>query len=196
VSEEPKEVPLTEFNPENAGADPAAWCLTANRFMKRRPIQGDELFLTVSRALNCAASQWLTQIPVDENYTWPTVQELFLARFGGKETTTSALMKTLAEPQLELESLGAYGTRLCSLLGARGDHLTAVEIVNATVLHHLSLRDEPVEKIALTSDVKTRDQFITEMNAFHYAKKRLTPCSGASSAGPEAKRRKPSDPPN
>jgi hypothetical protein len=196
VSEEPKEVPLTEFNPENAGADPAAWCLTANRFMKRRPIQGDELFLTVSRALNCAASQWLTQIPVDENYTWPTVQELFLARFGGKETTTSALMKTLAEPQLELESLGAYGTHLCSLLGARGDHLTAVEIVNATVLHHLSLRDEPVEKIALTSDVKTRDQFITEMNAFHYAKKRLTPCSGASSAGPEAKRRKPSDPPN
>jgi hypothetical protein len=194
VSEEPKEVPLPEFNPENAGADPAAWCLTASLFMKRRPIQGDELFLTVSRALKGTALQWLTQIPVDEDYTWARFKELFLARFCGKETATSALMKMLAEPQLEGESLGAYGMRLCSLFGARWDHLTAVEIVNATVLHHLSLRDERVEKIALTSDVKTRDQFITEMNAFHYAKKRLTPSSGTSSAGPEAKRRKPSDP--
>jgi hypothetical protein len=121
-------------------------------------------------------------------------KELFLARFSGKETATSALMKMLAEPRLEDESLGAYGTHLCSLLGARWDHLTAVEIVNATVLHHLSLRDERVEKIALTSDVKTRDKFITEMSAFHYAKKRLTPSSGTSSAGPKAKRRKPSDP--
>jgi hypothetical protein len=194
VSEEPKEVPLPEFNPENAGADPAAWCLTASRFMERRPIQGDELFLTVSRALKGTASQWLTQIPVDADYTWARFKELFLARFCGKETATSALMKMLAEPQLEGESMGAYGMRLRSLLGARWDHLTAVEIVNATVLHHLSLRDERVEKIALTSDVKTRDQFITEMNAFHYAKKMLIPSSGTSSAGPEAKRRKPSDP--
>jgi hypothetical protein len=84
VSEEPKEVLLPEFNPENAGADPAAWCLTASRFMKRRPIQGDELFLTVSRALKGTASQWLTQIPVDKDYTWARFKELFLARFGGK----------------------------------------------------------------------------------------------------------------
>jgi hypothetical protein len=194
VSEEPKGVPLPEFNPENEGADPAAWCSTANRFMKRRPIQGDELFLTVSRALKGTASQWLTQIPVDENYTWPRFQELFLARFGVKETATSALMKMLAEPQLEGESTGAYGMRLRSLLGARWEHLTITEAVNAAVLYHLSLHDERVEKIALTTDVRTRDQFAAEMNAFHYAKKRLTPSSGTSSAGPEAKRRKPSDP--
>jgi hypothetical protein len=60
VSVEPKEVPLPEFNPENAGADPAAWCLTASRFMERRPIQSDELFFTVSHALKGTASQWLT----------------------------------------------------------------------------------------------------------------------------------------
>jgi ribosomal protein L34E len=75
---------------------------------------------------------------------------------------------------------------------ARWDHLTAVEIVNATVLHHLSLRDERVEKVALTSDVKTRDQFATEMNAFH--KKRLASSSRSPSADPEVKRRKLPDP--
>jgi hypothetical protein len=194
VSVEPKEVPLPEFNPENAGADPAAWCLTASRFTEERPIKGDELFLTVSRALKGTASQWLTQIPFVADFTWARFKELFLMRFGGKETATSALMKMLAEPQLEGESTGAYGMRLRSLLGARWDHLTAVEIVNATILYHLSLRDERVEEVALTSDVKTRDQFATEMNAFHYAKKKLAPSSGNPSADPEVKRRKLPDP--
>jgi hypothetical protein len=72
--------------------------------------------------------------------------------------------------------------------------LTITEAFNAAVLYHLSLRDVRIEKIALTTDVRTRDQFAAEMNAFHYATKRLTPSSGTSSAGPEAKRRKPSDP--
>jgi hypothetical protein len=119
VSVEPKEVPLPEFNPENAGADLAAWCLTASRLMEKRPIKNNELFLTVSRALKGTASQWLTQIPFVADFTWARFKEQFLARFGGKERATSALMKMLAEPQLEGESTGAYGMRLRSLLGAR-----------------------------------------------------------------------------
>jgi hypothetical protein len=193
VSVEPKEVSLPEFNPENAGADPAAWCLTASRLMEERPIKNNELLL-VSRALKGTAAQWLTHIPFVADFTWAKFKDQFLARFGGKETATSALMKMLAEPQLEDESTGAYGMRLRSLLGARWEHLITSEIVNAAVLYHLSLRDERVEKIALTSDVKTLDQFAAEMNDFHYAKKRLTPSSRTPSAGPEAKRRKLSDP--
>jgi hypothetical protein len=193
-SVEPKEVSLPEFNPDNAGANPAAWCLTADQLMEERPIKNNELLLTVSRALKGTAAQWLTQIPTVAGFTWAKFKEQFLVRFGGKETATSALMKMLAEPQLEGESTGAYGMRLRSLLGARWEHLTITEAVNAAVLYHLSLRDERVEKIALTTDVRTRDQFAAEMNAFHYAKKRLTTSSGTSSAGPEAKRRKPSDP--
>jgi hypothetical protein len=193
-SVELKEVSLPEFNPDNAGANPAAWCLTADQLMEERPIKNNELLLTVSRALKGTAAQWLTQIPTVAGFTWAKFKEQFLVRFGGKETATSALMKMLAEPQLEGESTGAYGMRLRSLLGARWEHLTITEAVNAAVLYHLSLRDERVEKIALTTDVRTRDQFAAEMNAFHYAKKRLTTSSGTSSAGPEAKRRKPSDP--
>jgi hypothetical protein len=194
VSEEPKEVPLPEFNPENGGADQAAWCLTASRLMEERPIKGKELFLTVTRALKGTASQWLTQIPFIADFTWEGFKELFLARFDGKQTATSVFMKMRAESQLEGESLGAYGMRLRSLLGARWEHLTTTEIVNAAVLSHVSLRDERAENIALTSDVKTLEQFATEMNAFHYAKKRLTPSSRSPSAGPEAKRRKLPDP--
>jgi hypothetical protein len=89
VSVEPKEVSLPHFHPEIAGADPAAWCLTVNRFMERRPIQGDELFFTLSRALRGTASQWLTQIPVDVDYTSTRFKELILACYGDKETATS-----------------------------------------------------------------------------------------------------------
>jgi hypothetical protein len=193
VSVEPKEVSLPEFIPDNAGVDPAAWCLTASRLMEERPIKNNELLL-VSRALKGTAAQWLTHIPFVADFTWAKFKDQFLARFGGKETATSALMKMLAEPQLEDESTGAYGMRLRSLLGARWEHLITSEIVNAAVLYHLSLRDERVEKIALTSYVKTMDQFAAEMNAFHYAKKRLTPSSRTPSAGHEARRRKLSDP--
>jgi hypothetical protein len=72
--------------------------------MDRRPIQSGELFFTLSRALEDTASHWLTQIPVNVDFTWSKFKELFLARFGGKETATSALMKMLAEHPLEDES--------------------------------------------------------------------------------------------
>jgi hypothetical protein len=86
--------------------------------MERRRIQSNELFFTLSRALEDTASHWLTQIPVDVDFTWARFREIFLARFGGKETATSALMKMLAEPQLKDESTEAYGMHLHSLLGA------------------------------------------------------------------------------
>jgi hypothetical protein len=44
-SVEPKEVSLPEFNPDNTGADPAAWCLTADQLMEERPIKNNEAFL-------------------------------------------------------------------------------------------------------------------------------------------------------
>jgi hypothetical protein len=84
-SVEPKEVSLPEFNPDNAGADPAAWCLTADQLMEERAIKNNELLLTVSRALKGIAAQWLTQIPTVAGFTWAKFKEQFLARFGGKD---------------------------------------------------------------------------------------------------------------
>jgi hypothetical protein len=67
------------------------------------------------------AAQWLTQIRTVAGFTWGKFKEQFLARFGGKETATSALMKMLAEPQLEGESTGANGMRFALSLEQGGN---------------------------------------------------------------------------
>ena len=67
------------------------------------------------------------------------------------------------------------------------------EVINASVLFQLASQDQRIERIALTTDIKTEDQFLTEMRAFSYAKKRSVSSSDNSSAAPEAKRYKISD---
>lgn len=91
--------------------------------------------------------------------TWSRFKEFFLARFVGKETATSALMKMLNEPPLKDEATGAFGIRLRSLLQARWEDLTMAEVINACVLFRLISYDRRVEGIALTSDIRTQDQF-------------------------------------
>ncbi|MCO6561408.1 MAG: hypothetical protein J6574_10025, partial [Gilliamella sp.] len=67
------------------------------------------------------------------------------------------------------------------------------EVINASVLFQLASQDQRIERIALTTDIKTEDQFLSEMRAFSYAKKRSVSSSDNSSAAPEAKRYKISD---
>jgi hypothetical protein len=183
---------LPRFNPEIAGADPAAWCATVSVILENRPLRGDELYLTISRVLDGTAAEWLTQVPVI-GLTWAKFKERFLVRYGGKETATSALMRMFNEPPLKDETTGAFGDRLHSLLSARWENLTSVELINAAVLLRLMSYDQRVERIALTNDIRTRDQFHTEMRALSYASKRLAvPSPNNPPAEPEAKRSRPS----
>jgi hypothetical protein len=115
-SVELRNLSLPRFNPDTVGADPAAWCSTATLMMKGNPLQGNELFSVLSRALKGSAAHWLTQVLTDEDVTWPVIRELFITRFGGKETAASVLMKASRERPLKNESPGAYGNRLRSLL--------------------------------------------------------------------------------
>jgi hypothetical protein len=107
-SVELRNLSLTRFNPDTVGADRAAWCSTATLMMKGNPLQGNELFSVLSRALEGFAAHWLTQVLTDEDVTWPVIRELFITRFGGKETAASVLMKASRERPLKNESPGAY----------------------------------------------------------------------------------------
>ncbi|XP_073968036.1 uncharacterized protein [Bombus fervidus] len=193
LSAESKNLPLPRFNPETAGSDPATWCAAVNLIMEKNPLQCTVLFSALSRALEGSAVHWLTQVLSGEDITWPIFKELFTARFGGKETATSALMKIFNEQQLKDETTGAFGIRLRSLLKTRWENLTMAEVINASVLFRLISQDQRIERMAFTSDIKPEDQFLSEMRVFSYAKKRSAPSSDNSPAGPEAKRHKPSD---
>jgi hypothetical protein len=57
----PEKLSLPRFNPELAGSDPAA---TVGAIMEKRLLQGDELYITISRALERTAVQWFTHVPV------------------------------------------------------------------------------------------------------------------------------------
>lgn len=89
--------------------------------------------------------------------------------------------------------MGAFGIRLRSFLKVRWENLTMAEVINASVLFQLASQDQRFERVALTSDIKTEDQFLSEMRAFSYAKKRPVTFSDNFFAGPEAKRHKPPD---
>jgi hypothetical protein len=123
-SAEAKNLTLPRFTLEIASADPAAWCSTVYRTMKRNPLQGDELFPALSSTLEGSAGSWFTQMQTNKDVTWPQFKKLFTTRYGGGKTTASALMKAVREPPLKDETPGAYGMRLNSLLKARWQRLT------------------------------------------------------------------------
>ena len=61
------------------------------------------------------------------------------------------------------------------------------EVIKAFDLFQLASQDQRIEWISLTSDIKTEDQFLNEMRAFSYAKKRPASSSNNSSADPEVR---------
>ena len=61
------------------------------------------------------------------------------------------------------------------------------------MLLHIGSQDQRFQRIVLTSDIKTEDQFASEMTALSDSVKRPASSVSNSSAGPEAKRHKPFD---
>jgi hypothetical protein len=102
-------------------------------------------------------------------------------------------LRVYNEPPLKDETTGAFGARLHALLWAKWEKLTIAEAVNAIVLHRLTSYDQSVERVALTNDIQTRNQFLQEMRAFSHARKRPAPSSNNLSVEPGAKQRRSSD---
>ena len=161
--------------------------------MEEKPLQGSALLSALSAALESSAAQWLTQVPATQVSSWPKFKDRFLTRFGGKETAATALWKVKNGAPLEGETMGDYGSRLRSFLMARWEKCTKDETVNAAVLLQMSSLDQRIQRMALTSDIKTEDQFASEMAVLSYPVKRPASSLSNSSAGPEAKRHKPLD---
>lgn len=189
---EPEKLSLPRFNPELGGADPAAWCATVSVIIEKRSLQEDELYLTINRALEGTAVQWFTHVPV-HGLTWTKFRKHFLSQYDGTETAASVLIKIYNESLLKNETMGAFGNRFRSLLSATWASLTNAELINAVILNRMIAEDQSVERIALTPDVQTLDQFHKEMRVLSYACKRQAPSSNNPSAEPEAKRLKLSD---
>ena len=192
-SETSRNVSLPRFNPGIADSDPAVWCATVDLIMEEKPLQGSALLSALSGALESSAAQWLTQVPATQVSSWPKFKDRFLTRFGGKETAVTALWKVKNGAPLEGETMGDYGSRFRSFLMARWERCTKDEIVNATVLLQMGSLDQRIQRMALTSDIKTEDQFASEMAVLSYPVKRPVSSLSNSSAGPEAKRHKPLD---
>ncbi|XP_033312187.1 uncharacterized protein K02A2.6-like [Bombus bifarius] len=187
-STETMSVALPRFNPGNAGTSPASWCAAVSAVMDKVSLRDYELYISISRALEGTAAEWLTHVPVN-GLTWTKFRELFLARYGGTETATSVLIRVLDESPLEDETAGTFGNRLHSLLSAKWGNLSNVELINAVILLRLIWYDQRVERIAFGDDIRTLEQFQREMRIFSHAKKRPVPSPNNPSAEPEAKRR-------
>lgn len=183
---------LPSFDPEGVGSDPSAWCSYTDMILKKYPIQDSALLSAVNRALKGSAAHWFLQIVRSGKFTWPTFKEEFLSRFGRKETAASALIKISREPPSETESLGAYGSRIRSMIQTRLGNLTTPELLNAFTLYMLSSRDQRFLRLTRANNIKTEDQFYDEMNLLPDDDP-PTPTPGNLPTGLEVKRRRSSD---
>uniref|UniRef100_A0A6M2DDL8 RNA-directed DNA polymerase n=1 Tax=Xenopsylla cheopis TaxID=163159 RepID=A0A6M2DDL8_XENCH len=162
---------LPRFNPDLMGADPSGWCAAADAIMDGNPLEGSELYSALSSAMEGSAAQWLTQV-IATKASWPRFKQLFVSRFGGKVNAVSTIMKIFSEHAMKDETTGAFGIRLRSILQARLEELPVSEIINAIALFRLSSHDRRVERIALTKDIKTEEQFLEEMETFTFLKRK------------------------
>jgi len=115
TDEKGKHITLPKFYPEGAGADASAWCTTVDLIFADEMPEGSSLMITLSKALEGSASQWLSQICF-AGITWPQFKELFIQRFVGVETSAATLMKILNGRPKSGESYTEYGSRIVTLL--------------------------------------------------------------------------------
>ncbi|XP_076482700.1 uncharacterized protein LOC143304200 [Bombus vancouverensis nearcticus] len=188
-SMEPKDVTLSRFDPEGTGADPFAWCSYTDVILKDYPMQDSVLLSALNRALKGSAAHWLSQIVRGGKLSWPTFKEQFLSRFGGRETAATALIRMSRERPTEIETLGAYGSRLRSMLQIKMQDLTMPEVLNALTLYMLNSQDQRFHRLTLANNIKTEEQFYEEMRAYPYNDLPAT-LLGNTSEEPEVKRRK------
>jgi hypothetical protein len=172
---QPVKVSLPRFNPEIAGTDPIAWCTVANVLMEDHPLQNSALYSALSDALEGSAAHWLVRTIGKGGISWPIFKERFITQFGGRETTSSALIKISKEPRARNESSGAYSNRLRDLVEMRLQDATKDEIFCAIALYMSSLHDPRFKRLALPSDIKTAEQYRSATRPFCYEDGEPTP---------------------
>ncbi|XP_074114190.1 uncharacterized protein LOC141537232 [Cotesia typhae] len=168
-----RSISLPKFNPENSNADSCAWCATVDMCLVERPLEGSSLVIALSEALQGSASTWLSQVCYP-GITWTDFKDLFITRFAGMETSAATLINLQNSRPKDGECLASYSSRLLASLMSKWKNLTAEEIAVSVVLAHNSQFDSRLQRLAFTTDVKTRIQLQKELKAFSYTRKRPT----------------------
>ncbi|CAD6208687.1 GSCOCG00012753001-RA-CDS [Cotesia congregata] len=169
-----RNISLPKFNPENSSADPAAWCSTVDMCFAERPQEGSALIIALSEALQGSASSWLSQVCYP-GIMWTEFKDLFIARFGGLETSAATLINLQNSRPKDGECLSSYSSRLLASLCSKWKSASVEEIAVSVVLAHLSQFDMRLQRLSFTTDIKSRNQLQNELKAFNYARKRSAP---------------------
>ncbi|XP_050471869.1 uncharacterized protein LOC126864496 [Bombus huntii] len=192
-SAKPKTLTLPPFNPDIAGANPATWCATVDLLMKDNPLQDLALVFALNDALKGSAGHWFTQMIRNEEFTWPTFRRMFTERSGGQDTATSTLLNIFRQQPQKDENMAEYAIRLRSLLKAKWPDATMDEVINAIILCQVSPQDRRIERVALEKDMKTENEFLSEMRVLAFAERPASSTSNTST-GSDVKRSRPPEP--
>ncbi|XP_043867349.1 uncharacterized protein LOC122757849, partial [Drosophila mojavensis] len=152
-----KQVCLPKFNPDTPSADAFSWRTTVGLIIADNALQGSDLVMSLSRALEGSASQWLEQVSF-AGMTWAQFQELFILRFEGLETKATTLVNLFSGAPKEGENLCVYSSRLVTSLLTKWRSTDVEEIAVSVVLAHLAQIDKKLSKLLFTKEIKTRGE--------------------------------------
>jgi len=187
TDEKGKYVTLPKFNPEGAGADATAWCTTLDLIFTDKMPEGSLLMITLSKALEGSASQWLSQICF-AGITWPQFKELFVQRFVGIETSAAILIKILNGRPKSGESYTEYGSRIVTLIMSKFKSNDLEEIAVSLALAHMTQIDDKLSRWVFTNNIKTRNEMQQQLQAHTFKKRNLD--DDSSTTGSERKKSK------
>lgn len=174
-----------EFDPEKRDVDARAWITTANMCVTDQHHEGPPLMIALSRALKGEASSWLSSVSFP-GMTWSDFKDLFVARYDSLETPASVLIDLNNKKPKDNECLAAYAATIMSSLMSRWNGLTTEQIAIATVLSHIAKHEPRVQRLAITTDIKTRGEMQNELKAVSFLKRSAPPVNDRE--GPDAKR--------
>lgn len=177
---------LPEFNPDDQESDAYAWCNTVEICLKETPASGSQLVMLLSRALKGSAATWLAHNS-HSDVTWTELKPLFLSRFDTIETPAATLFKILSSNPTEGENMSAYVSRILNKLTTRWQNMTMEQVAISVALAHVARSDNQIQRMAFTTEVKSRVQLQRELMPFVYRKRSL-PLSEKSNQASEAKK--------
>ncbi|XP_044570229.1 uncharacterized protein LOC116654501 [Drosophila ananassae] len=165
-------VTLPKFNPDSAGADASSWCSTVDLIFADNVLEGSNLVIALSKALEGGASQWLSQICF-AGITWAQFKELFIQRFVGIETSAAMLLNVLNGRPKPEEGFAEYGSRIVTLLMSKWKAKDLEEIAVSVTLSHMAQIDNKLTHLVFTNNVKTRNELQQQLHAHSFKKRSI-----------------------
>lgn len=182
-------VTLPEYNPDNPGdADAQAWCNTVDICLKENPLSGSQLIMLLSKALKGSAAAWLARNS-HPNVTWLELKSLFLSRFDTIETPAATLYNILSSNPNDGENMSTYVSRILNTLTTRWQNMTMEQVAISVALAHAARSDSQVQRMAFTTEIKSRIQLQRELMPFVYRKRQLPPAEKSNPLGDPKKPR-------